>query len=215
MPDPSSFTLFVAAALVLAVTPGPGLFYVVARSLAGGRAEGMASSFGTGLGGLVHVVAGGLGVSALVLASAELFAALKLAGAAYLIWIGYRTLRAARVTGSAAEPAEAMPPGGSKRAFREGVLVEALNPKTAVFFLAFLPQFVDPSAGSVVLQFVVLGSLSVAFNTLADLAVAVVAGRLRGGAASRPGLVRRLREASGAAMIALGLGLALARRPAA
>lgn len=215
MPDPTPLALFVAAALVLAVTPGPGLFYVAARSLAGGRIEGVASSLGTGLGGLVHVVAGGLGVSALVLASAELFAALKLIGAAYLIWIGYRTLRAARQEGQAALPVEADPAGGSGRAFREGVLVEALNPKTAAFFLAFLPQFVDPSAGQVALQFVVLGSVSVALNTLADLAVAVAAGRLRRGAASRPALVRRLREASGAAMIALGLGLALARRPAA
>ncbi|MGX7707667.1 LysE family translocator [Methylobacterium sp. Gmos1] len=214
MPDPTSLALFLAAALVLAVTPGPGLFYVAARSLAGGRAEGVASSLGTGLGGMVHVLAGGLGVSALVLASAELFAALKLAGAAYLVWIGYRTLCAARVTEPATVPVGAVP-GGTGRAFREGVLVEALNPKTAAFFLAFLPQFVDPSAGPVALQFIVLGSLSVALNTLADLAVAVAAGRLRRGAMSRPGLIRRLREASGAAMIALGLGLALARRPAA
>ncbi|SFU57272.1 Threonine/homoserine/homoserine lactone efflux protein [Methylobacterium sp. 174MFSha1.1] len=214
MPDPTSLALFVAAALVLAVTPGPGLFYVAARSLAGGRSEGVASSLGTGLGGMVHVVAGGVGVSALVLASAELFAALKLVGAAYLIWIGYRTLRAARRE-QAAMPAEAGPAGGSGRAFREGVLVEALNPKTAAFFLAFLPQFVDPAAGPVALQFMVLGSVSVALNTLVDLAVAVAAGRLRRGAATRPGLVRRLREASGAAMIALGLGLALARRPTA
>ncbi|AWB24784.1 LysE family translocator [Methylobacterium currus] len=214
MPDPTSLALFTAAALVLAVTPGPGLFYVAARSLAGGRADGVASSLGTGLGGMVHVLAGGLGVSALVLASAELFAVLKLAGAAYLVWIGIRTLRAARRNAQEPVPAGA-PPAGPGGAFREGVLVEALNPKTAAFFLAFLPQFVDPAAGSVALQFVVLGSVSVALNTLADLAVAVAAGRLRAGAASRPGLVRRLRETSGAAMIALGLGLALVRRPAA
>ncbi len=95
------------------------------------------------------------------------------------------------------------------------MLVEALNPKTAAFFLAFVPQFVDAAAGAVALQFVVLGTVAVALNTLADLAVAIAASRLRGAAASRPGLVRRLREASGAAMIALGLGLAFARRPAA
>ena len=88
MPDITQFSLYVAAALLLAITPGPGIFYVAARSLAGGRAEGIASSFGTALGGLVHVVAGALGVSALVLASAELFTALKLLGAAYLIWFG-------------------------------------------------------------------------------------------------------------------------------
>src|SRR3954449_2194690 len=96
MPDLTQLALYVAAALVLAVTPGPGLFYVAARTLAGGRAEGVASSFGTGLGGMVHVVAGSWGVSALVPASAELFTALKLTGAAYLVWIGLRTFQAAR-----------------------------------------------------------------------------------------------------------------------
>ncbi|RVT92013.1 LysE family translocator [Rhodovarius crocodyli] len=204
--------LFLAAALVLAITPGPGLFYVAARSLAGGRAEGVASSLGTGLGGMVHVLAGSLGVSALVLASAELFAALKLLGAAYLVWIGLRTVLAARQA-----PAE-IPTGssvGTRRAFREGVLVEALNPKTAAFFLAFLPQFLDPARGDVAARFVLLGFLSVAFNTGADIAVAFLAARLRQGAASRPGLIRRLRQASGGAMVALGIGLAFARRPSA
>jgi threonine/homoserine/homoserine lactone efflux protein len=215
MPDLAQFALFLAAALVLAVTPGPGIFYVAARTLAGGRAEGVASSLGTGLGGMVHVAAGSLGVSAVVLASAELFTALKLAGAAYLAWIGLRTILAAR------REAAALPDGpsataaiGPRRAFREGVLVEAFNPKTAAFFLAFLPQFVDPAGGHVAAQFLLLGFVSVLLNTLADIVVALAASRIRQGAASRPGLIRRLREASGAAMIALGLGLALARRPA-
>ncbi len=205
MPDPTQLALFCAAALVLAVTPGPGLFYVAARTLAGGRAEGVASSVGTGLGGMVHVAAGALGVSAVVLASAELFTVLKLAGAAYLVWIGFRTIRSARreaaVCPAGAPPAPAL---GPRRAFREGVLVEALNPKTAAFFLAFVPQFVDP-AGSVAAQFVCLGFVSVALNTLADIAVAFAAGALRSGAAARPTLIRRLREGSGATMIALGL----------
>src|SRR4051812_7462044 len=134
--------------------------------LAGGRAEGVASSFGTGLGGMVHVLAGSLGVSAIVLASAELFTALKLIGAAYLVWLGVRTFRIARREASAGpEGGAAAPPVGPWRAFREGVLVEALNPKTAAFFLAFVPQFVDPAQGGVALQFVVLGFLSVALNT--------------------------------------------------
>src|SRR3954466_13548443 len=95
MPDLTQLAFYFAAACVLAIVPGPGIFYVAARTLAGGRGEGVASSFGTGLGGMVHVVAGSLGVSALVLASAELFAALKLAGAAYLIWLGVRAFRSA------------------------------------------------------------------------------------------------------------------------
>jgi threonine/homoserine/homoserine lactone efflux protein len=214
MPDFTQFALFLAAALVLAVTPGPGIFYVAARTLSGGRSEGIASSLGTGLGGMVHVLAGSLGVSAIVLASAELFTALKLLGAAYLVWLGLRTIRAARRDAAAALAGVGrVPPIGPRRAFREGVLVEALNPKTAAFFLAFVPQFLDPAAGNVALQFALLGMVSVALNTLADIAVAFAAGGIRAGAAARPVLVRRLREASGAAMVALGLGLAFARRP--
>jgi len=216
MIDPAQLALYIAAAALLAVTPGPGIFYVAARTLAGGRAEGVASSFGTGLGGMVHVAAGSLGVSAIVLASAELFTALKLIGAAYLVWIGYRTIRSARQR-AAPMLAEmpAAPPVGPRRALREGALVEALNPKTAAFFLAFVPQFLDPAAGHVALQFMLLGVISVTLNTLADLVVACAAGGIRDGAAARPALIARLRAASGAAMVALGLGLAFARRPAA
>lgn len=214
MPDLTPLAVFLAAAFLLAVTPGPGIFYVAARTLAGGRAEGVASSFGTGLGGTVHVVAGSLGVSAIVLASAELFTALKLVGAAYLVWLGVRTFQSARRDAVMALNGGSAPPVGSRQAFREGVVVEALNPKTAAFFLAFIPQFVDPAAGQVALQFVVLGFVSVTLNTLADIVVAFAASSVRDGAAARPNLIRRLREASGAAMVALGMGLALARRPA-
>src|SRR4051794_17930651 len=216
MPDPTHLVLYFAAALVLAVTPGPGIFYVAACTLAGGRAEGLVSSFGTGLGGMVHVLAGSLGVSAIVLANAELFTALKLIGAVYLFWIGFRTFQSARrdaATGLGDGPAA--PPVGPRRAFCEGVLVEALNPKTAAFFLAFVPQFVDPAQGSVALQFVVLGFVSVTLNTLADVVTAIAAGSIRQGAAARPVLIRRLREASGGAMIALGIGLVLAKRSSA
>ncbi len=216
MPELSHLALYFAACLLLAITPGPGIFYVAARTLAGGRAEGIASSVGTGLGGMVHVIAGALGVSAIVLASAELFTALKLLGALYLVWIGVRTIFAARQDAAAGLKGEApAPPIGPRRAFREGVLVEALNPKTAAFFLAFVPQFVDLQAGHVALQFVVLGFISVTLNTLADIVVAFAAGGIRDGASARPALVRRLREASGGAMIALGVGLLLAKRPTA
>ena len=215
MPDITQLALYFAAALLLAITPGPGIFYVAARTLAGGRAEGVASSFGTGLGGMVHVAAGSIGVSAIVLASAELFTALKLFGAAYLVWIGFRTLRSARRDAAIALTGGlAAPPAGPRRAFREGILVEALNPKTAAFFLAFVPQFVEPAAGQVAAQFMVLGFVSVALNTLADIVVTFAASAIRDGATARPALIRRLREASGGTMIALGIGLALAKRPA-
>lgn len=215
MPDLNQLALYFAAALLLAVTPGPGIFYVAARTLSGGRAEGVASSCGTGLGGMVHVFAGSPGVSAIMLASAELFTALKLIGAVYLVWLGIRTFRSARRGApTGLDGGFATPSLGARRALREGVLVEAPNPKTAAFFLAFIPQFVEPAEGHVALQFVALGFVSVALNTLVDIVVAFAAGGVRQGAAARPALIRRLREASGAAMIALGVGLALARRPA-
>lgn len=207
--DPLNFALFLAAALLVALSPGPGIFYVAARTLAGGRGEGVASSFGTAAGGLVHVVAGAIGVSALVLASAQAFTLLKLLGAAYLVWLGFRTWRQA---GTPIGPAIAAATG-ARRAFGEGVVVEALNPKTAAFFLAFIPQFVDP-AGPVAAQFVVMGLISVALNTAVDLVVAQAAGALRRLLATRPRIIARLRRASGAMMCALGVSLALARRPA-
>lgn len=210
MISPDQVFLYLGAALVLALTPGPGIFYVAARTLAGGRAEGIASSIGTGLGGLVHVVAGAAGISALVLASAELFTMVKLAGAAYLIWLGGRTILAARrVDQHLDTDSQAV---GPRRAFREGALVEALNPKTAAFFLAFVPQFIDPAAGNVAVQFIALSCISVLLNTLVDVAVALGASRAR--ALAQSSLLARLQRASGAAMMALGIGLAFARRPA-
>jgi threonine/homoserine/homoserine lactone efflux protein len=205
LPDSGSLLLFLAAALVIAVTPGPGIFYVAARTLSGGRAEGLASILGTALGGMVHVIAGAAGVSALVMASAEAFTLLKLAGAAYLLWLGISTWR------GAADLPEAGPAPqlGSRKALRDGVAVEALNPKTAAFFLAFLPQFVDPS-GSVAAQFVLLGLISVCLNSLADLVVLYLALGLR--VTARPRLMRRMRQGSGAVLCALGLSLAVAQR---
>ena len=208
--ETTQFGVFLAAALVLALTPGPGLAYVVARTVAGGRGEGVASSFGTAVGGGVHVLGAGLGLSALIAQSALAFTVVKYAGACYLVYLGVRTL----LKGASVAANMAVNATGTRRAFAEGVVVEVLNVKTALFFLAFIPQFVDPAAGHVALQFVVLGSVSVALNTLADVVVAFAASRIREGAAARPALIRRLREASGAAMISLGVGLALAKRPA-
>ena len=209
MIDASSFALFFAAALVIALTPGPGIFYVAARTLAGGRREGLASSVGLGLGGLVHVVAGAAGLSVFLMTSAEAFTALKLAGAAYLIWLGIKTVREAPI----ALP-QAVVVTGATRAFREGVIVESLNPKTAAFFLAFIPHFVDPEQGHVALQFVILGLISVLLNTLADVAVVLMAARARDSLSQRPTVIRRLREASGVVLCGLGASLALARRSA-
>jgi threonine/homoserine/homoserine lactone efflux protein len=205
----ANFSLFLLAAVVIAAIPGPGIFYVAARTLSGGRRAGIASTFGAALGGLAHVIAGGLGVSAIILASAQLFAVLKLAGALYLIWLGIRTIREAGHL-----PTEQAGAIGFKRAFREGIVVEALNPKTAAFFLAFIPQFLEPAAGHPALQFMTLGLISVTLNTFADVIVIVVASAARAGVVRRPNLVRHLRQGSGLFLAGLGISLALARRPA-
>jgi threonine/homoserine/homoserine lactone efflux protein len=205
----ANFSLFLLAALVIAAVPGPGIFYVAARTLSGGRTAGIASTFGTAAGGLVHVIAGGLGVSAVILASAQLFTVLKLAGALYLVWLGIKTFRDA----GNAPPAQ-IGRIGAKRAFREGVVVEALNPKTAAFFLAFVPQFLEPAGGYPALQFMALGLISVALNTFADVIVVVVAATARASLGRKPHFVRRLRQGSGLFIAGLGISLALARRPA-
>jgi threonine/homoserine/homoserine lactone efflux protein len=203
------FSLFLLAALIIAAIPGPGIFYVAARTLSGGRKAGIASIFGTAMGGLVHVIAGGLGVSAIILASAQLFSVLKLAGALYLVWLGIKSFRDAGNS-----PQEQIGPIGARRAFREGVVVEALNPKTAAFFLAFIPQFLEPAAGYPALQFMTLGLISVALNTFADVIVVVVAATARANLTRKPHLVQRLRQGSGLFIAGLGISLALARRPA-
>jgi threonine/homoserine/homoserine lactone efflux protein len=203
MTDSHHFLLFLGAAVVLAITPGPGIFYVLARTLAGGRREGIQSSLGTFFGGLFHVFAAALGVSAILAASAVAFHTVKYAGAAYLVWLGIRMIR----TRNAEMPAQTAAPQGS---FRQGILTEALNPKTALFFLSFIPQFIAAGRGHVFLQFIVLGAISVLLNTIADLVVVFMAAplelELKGSARFR----RRQRVASGVGMIGLGAYVALA-----
>lgn len=203
MPDSTRFALFLAAAVLLAITPGPGIFYVLARSLAGGKREGVQSSLGTFIGGLVHVLGAALGVSAVLAASALAFATVKYAGAAYLMYLGVRMIRSR----NARPDVEAVHrPSGS--AFLQGILTEVLNPKTALFFLSFIPQFITPERGYIFAQFVVLGSISVLLNTSADLVVVFFAGpfghRLKNSVRFR----RRQRTACGMAMIGLGAWVA-------
>jgi threonine/homoserine/homoserine lactone efflux protein len=196
--DLHRFLFFLAAALVLAATPGPGIFYVLARSLAGGRREGLLSCYGTFVGGLFHVVAAALGVSAILAASATAFHTVKYAGAAYLVWLGIRMIRAR----DAEMPVHADQP--SRHAFRQGILTEVLNPKTALFFLSFIPQFVVPGRGHVFLQFAILGSLSVILNTSADLLVILLASPLEPLLKNSARFRRRQRVTSGLGMIGLG-----------
>jgi threonine/homoserine/homoserine lactone efflux protein len=202
--DAHRFVLFFAAALLLAITPGPGIFYVLARSLAGGKREGILSSLGTFVGGLFHVFAAALGLSAILAASAVAFHTVKYAGAAYLVWLGIRMIRTrnANMTVPATGP--------STGAFRQGILTEVLNPKAALFFLSFIPQFVAPAHGHVFFQFAVLGCVSVSLNTAADLVVVGMAAPLERKLKNSVRFRRRQRTASGLGMIGLGAYLAFA-----
>ena len=202
-----TFIPFLIAALVLALTPGPGMAYVVACTVAGGRQEGLASCLGTGLGGLLHVLAAALGLSVLLAQSALAFSLLKYGGAAYLIYLGVRMLLQKAPAGDTA-PVSAQ---GVRRAFSEGIVVEALNVKTALFFLAFLPQFTT-TGQPLGAQLMMLGSICVALNTLADVVAVVAAHRLLKSPAGRATRVRLLTRASGVTLLGLGAWLALVRR---
>jgi threonine/homoserine/homoserine lactone efflux protein len=203
------FLTFLIAAVVLAITPGPGLAYVVARTLAGGHREGLASCFGTGIGGMLHVVAAALGLSVLVAQSALGFSLVKYLGAAYLVYLGLRLLLRKEPTGHT----PAVAPSGARRAFLDGIVVEVLNVKTALFFLAFLPQFVAPTE-ALAPQLVVLGSICVALNTLIDMIAVFAAQSLLKSSTARAARARILTRVSGVTMISLGAALALARRNA-
>jgi threonine/homoserine/homoserine lactone efflux protein len=207
MVDHQLVAIFLAAALLLAVTPGPGIFYVLTRTFAGGRREGIISSLGTFLGGLVHVVAAALGLSAVLAASAAAFTVLEYAGALYLLWIGIAMIRTRNLAFD-----DDAPPIPSLHVFRQGVLTEAMNPKTALFFLSFLPQFVNPHMGHVVFQFLTLGFVSVALNTTADLVVVMFAAPLGRRLRSSARLRRNQRVFSGVGMIGLGAFVAFGER---
>lgn len=209
MPDATTFLLFAAASLAFLAIPGPSVFYIVTRSLAQGRRAGLASMLGVQGGGLVHVVAAAFGVSALIASSAAAFTVVKYAGAAYLVFLGVKKLLS-----RGEQELEPTPrgPASSSRLFWQGVVVNVLNPKTALFFLAFLPQFVDPSA-PVAPQMLVLGTMLVGIGVLSDGTYALVAAglgrRLRETVAAR----RMLDRVSGAVFIGLGVVAALAGEP--
>jgi len=193
------------AALLLAIAPGPGMLYVLARSLAGGKREGVLSAFGTFLGGMVHVFAAALGISIILAKSALAFAAVKYVGAAYLCFLGVRMILDARQDTAELQPQNLAP---KRNPLWQGVATEVLNPKTALFFLSFIPQFVVRANGHVFLQFIMLGTISVVLNTTADLIVIAMAGPLGEKIRSSAVFRKRQRMMTGAVMIGLGTYLA-------
>jgi threonine/homoserine/homoserine lactone efflux protein len=210
VPAASTLAVFCVAALALIVVPGPAVTYIVTQSVDKGRRAGLLSALGVACGGLVHVTAAAIGLSALLASSAEAFTVVKLAGAAYLIVIGLRRMlgRDGAGDGAAAE----RPPTSNRRVFAQGAVVNVLNPKTALFFLAFLPQFIDPSLGSVGLQAAILGAVFVAIAVVSDCTYALAASALaqRLGRSDRAKRLRRL--VSGGIFVALGATAATAKR---
>lgn len=200
----SSLILFLTGSLILLVIPGPAVTYIVGRSIGQGRAAGLVSAMGIVVGTLFHVVAATLGLSALLASSVIAFQAVKYAGAAYLVYLGIRTLRSA--------DAEFLNPvaGADRLAhiFGQGVLVNVLNPKTAMFFLAFLPQFVDPSRGHATLQILELGVLFAMLGWMTDSIYALLAGAVAGHFRRSARLRQVRRKVSGGTLIALGLASA-------
>ena len=199
---------FIAAALVLLLTPGPGVMYIVARSIGQGSRAGLVSVLGLSAGALVHVAAAAAGISTILLASATAFGLVKAAGAAYLIYLGIRTLLARGAVAST----EVCTPRSSRRLFADGVLVSVLNPKIALFFLAFLPQFVDPGRGPVARQILLLGLLYVALALVTDSGYALLAGSLRHRLRDRALQGPLPRYISGSVYLGLGVGTALTGR---
>jgi len=206
MPELSKLLLFILAAIVLLLTPGPAVLYIVARSLDQGRLAGLVSVFSIEVGNFTHVLAATFGLSALLLSSAFAFSIVKYLGAAYLIYLGLRKLF------SRAEPHSitSAPPQSLRRIFSQGVVVAIFNPKTALFFFAFLPQFVDPARGSVTWQMLVLGCVFVVLAIISDSIYALLAGSLGQWLKQRRAFWQAERYVVGSVYLGLGVTAAFA-----
>lgn len=202
------YWLFVATGVLLNLAPGQDTFYVLGSSIAQGRRLGVMSALGISTGCIVHTLAAAVGLSAILATSASAFIAVKLAGAAYLVYLGFRFI----VTPSGVTSASPAASGEAWKAFREGVVTNVLNPKVALFFLAFLPQFIDPNSPVKIAAFLALGLTFVATGTVWCLVLAVGAARVRSFFTEHPRTFTRLSQAAGTVFILLGLRLAISER---
>jgi threonine/homoserine/homoserine lactone efflux protein len=206
VPSHSSLLLFVSAALVLLAIPGPAVFYVTSRSIGQGRSAGLVSALGIGVGTLFHVAAAALGLSALLMSSAIAFSVVKYLGAAYLIYLGFQKIVREESFISSEQSAKIQ----LRRIFAQGIVVNVLNPKTALFFFAFLPQFVDVSRGRVAGQILFLGLLFAVMGVLSDSLWALFAGTLGHALKRNRRWTQTQRYVSGGMLISLGLANAFA-----
>jgi len=208
MPDASTLVLFAGAALLLLVIPGPAVVYIVSESIAHGRRAGMVAMLGIHAGTMVHITAAALGISAILVSSAEAFTAIKVAGACYLVYLGLRAL----FGGDQGAGASVSRSRDLRRIFRHGALVNVTNPKTGLFFFAFLPQFVDPSKGAAGLQIAILGFVFMLLGIVSDGLFGLLAGTAAGWVRGRPGFGRLQRRITGTIFIGLGVTTALTGR---
>ena len=209
MPSTELFIAFLATTAVFAYIPGPAMLYAAAQTLAGGRWSGLMASIGIHIGGYAHVLAAAAGLSVLFHAVPMLYMAVKFAGAAYLVWLGISFYRA-KAAGDVELPEIAQKSG--RRAFFQSITVEVLNPKTAIFFLAFLPQFIDASAAFPVwLQFVILGTIVNLMFSSADIVCVLLAGAVVTRLRRSSGAQRLMQRAGGTLLVGLGAHLALQR----
>lgn len=208
MPDAHALLLFVGAGLLLNVTPGPDLLYILGRSVSQGRSAGVLSALGIGAGCLVHVAGAAFGLSALLLALPRAYDVVRWAGAAYLLVLGLRALR----SGGTSLEVKAVATASPRRVFWQGALTNVLNPKVALFFLAFLPQFADPAHGPIAPQLLLLGAIFAVNGTLVCIVFALFASEVGAWLRRRYGVSRLLDRTTGALFIALGLRLALGER---
>jgi threonine/homoserine/homoserine lactone efflux protein len=204
MPNWSSLSLFIAAALILVFMPGPNTLYIIARSIQQGRWAGIVSSLGVQVGTLFHIAAAAFGLSTLLLSSALAFNVVKYAGAAYLIYLGVKTL----LTKETIDPV-LLQKTRLRRVFYQGVIVNLLNPKTALFFFAFLPQFIDPARGIIAMQIILLGTILMILGILSDLSYALAAGSIGNWLRGNLGFLRAQRYFAGSVYIGLGAATAL------
>ena len=212
MPAPSTLVVFSAAALLLLIVPGPAVLYIVTRSATQGRRAGLVSVAGIHVGTLVHIAFAVVGLSAILVASSRAFTTVRLAGAAYLVLLGIQALRRPNRPNGAPRPLSG--PRSMLRVFVDGVVLNILNPKTALFFLAFVPQFVDVDAGNATAQLLVLGAVFILLGIVSDGAYAVTAGFVGSRLAGSPGFARRKDIVAGVAYITLGAVTAFVGRPA-
>jgi threonine/homoserine/homoserine lactone efflux protein len=207
MPASDLLITFFTAAAIFAFIPGPGMLYAAAQTMSGGRTTGLLGTLGLALGGYLHVIAAAAGLSVVFHAVPPLYAAVKLLGAAYLVWLGISMIRA---KGASVDGAPVVARKTGKRAFVEGITVEMLNPKTAMFFLAFLPQFTDPAASLPVwAQFLILGSIVNLLFALADVVAVLLASTVLARLGRGNRIQRTVQQVGGGILVALGVRLAL------